>query len=91
LRTYDVAIPIAARLAPFVSVDVTNDFMGNGREQLGGVNFSTSPQGTAMRAGGGVNAQIGKIAAYIDVGRSVGLGKGSASGWDGIAGMRMSF
>jgi outer membrane autotransporter protein len=91
LRTYDLATPIAARLAPFVSVDFTNDFMGNGKEQVGGVNFSTSPLGTAMRAGGGVNAQIGKIAAYVDVGRTIGLGNGSASGWDGIAGVRLNF
>jgi outer membrane autotransporter protein len=91
LRTYDLATPIPARLAPFVSIDVTNDFMGNGKEQLGGVNFSTSPLGAGMRIGGGVNAQVGKIAAYVDVGRTVGLGNGSASGWDGIAGVRLSF
>jgi outer membrane autotransporter protein len=91
LRTYDLATPVPARLAPFVSIDVTNDFMGNGKEQLGGVNFSTSPLGAGMRIGGGVNAQVGKIAAYVDVGRTVGLGNGSASGWDGIAGVRLSF
>jgi outer membrane autotransporter protein len=91
LRTYDLATPIPARVAPFLSVDVSNDFIGAGREQVGGVNFSTSPLGTAMRAGGGVNAQVGKIAAYVDVGRTVGLGNGSATGWDGVAGARLRF
>jgi outer membrane autotransporter protein len=91
LRSYDIAGSTPARLAPFVSVDFTNDFLNPGKENLGGVNFSTSPLGTAMRVGGGANAQIGSLAAYVDVGRTLGLGNGSATGWDGTAGVRFAF
>lgn len=91
LRNYDVDGPMPMRLSPFVSVDVSDDLMGNGKVQLSNAAFSTAGLGGGVRVGGGVNATMGRLTTYLDVGRTVGITGGSAQGWDGVGGVKLAF
>jgi hypothetical protein len=71
-------------------VDFLNDFMGRRCNQVSGANLSTGPLGAGI-LGDGVNAQLTTITAHVDVGRTIGLGQPSSSGWHGAAGAELRF